>query len=80
MNMIFFKQLPEIDVNAFIMERILNSNAKHISQRIYYNPTVKDNNNKNINLNLERVQHYSNDLTHNRNVSCLCWNEQNHVR
>jgi len=111
--------LPEIDVDAFIMERILNSSANHIKQIIYrgFNTTmsvtgestdilfdsflikliildsrtstINDNEYlnkkdlssiKNTNLNLERLWNYSSHLTHDRNVSCLCWNQQNHVR
>ncbi len=108
--------MPEIDVDAFIMERILNSSANHIKQIVYQGfnttmsvsgeskyfflfdrflivilSTIKDNDNeylnkkdlssiKNTNLNLERLWNYSNYLTHNRNVSCLCWNQENHVR
>ena len=32
------------------------------------------------NLNLERLWYYTCYLIYNRNVSCLCWNKQNHVR
>ncbi|CAF2126479.1 unnamed protein product [Rotaria magnacalcarata] len=96
-------ELPDIDVDAFIMERILNLSTYHIKQVIYRgintNVTVnqehnrtsitKDMNNESINkkelsstknliLSLERLWHYSCYLTHNRNVSCLCWNEKNH--
>lgn len=34
---------------------------------------------KSPSLNLERLWHYNCYLTQNRNVSCLCWNKQNHV-
>ncbi|CAF0938689.1 unnamed protein product [Rotaria sordida] len=96
-------KLPDIDVDAFIMERILNLSTYHIKQVVYRgintnlnvnrdnsrNLIMKDNNNeylnknnlsliKNTNLSLERLWHYACYLTHNRNVSCLCWNEQNH--
>jgi hypothetical protein len=93
--------LPEIDVDAFIMERILNLSAYHMKQVVYRNynvvvrasrtSTMKDNDSdhvsetklsliKNRNLSLERLWHYTSYLTHGRNVSCLCWSEQNHVR
>ncbi|CAF4461706.1 unnamed protein product, partial [Adineta steineri] len=32
----------------------------------------------NTNLKLERLWQYTSYLTHDRNVSCLCWNKQNH--
>jgi hypothetical protein len=85
------EQLPEIDVDALIMERILNSSTYLMNQIIYHGSTIKDNDNeclnkkdlssiKYTNLNLERLWDYSSHLTQNRNVSCLCWSEHNHVR
>ncbi|CAF4292487.1 unnamed protein product [Rotaria sp. Silwood2] len=103
LNITNINTLPDIDIDAFIMERILNLSTYHAKQAVYRgintnlninrdnsrNLLVKDNNNeylnknnlsliKNTNLNLERLWQYNCYLTHNRNVSCLCWNEQNH--
>ncbi|CAF3432160.1 unnamed protein product [Rotaria sp. Silwood1] len=81
-------KLPDIDVDAFIMERILNLSTYHIKQVVYrgintnFNINRDNKNNlslmKTTNLSLERLWQYNCYLTHNRNVSCLCWNEQNH--
>jgi hypothetical protein len=84
----FLLKLPEIDIDAFIMERILNSSINHIKQIVYRsfnNDNEYFNKNdlstiKNTNLSLERLWHYSCYLTRDRNISCLCWNPQNHVR
>jgi hypothetical protein len=109
--------LPDIDVDAFIMERILNLNGYREKQIVYrgFNPMIgisQDGMNillgdiffiklildnlqdtdkehpekkdlsliKDTNISLERLWHYTSYLTRDRNVSCLCWSEQNHVR
>ncbi len=93
--------MPEIDVDALIMERILNSSTYLMNQTIRqdfkttnsasHTSAIKDNDNESLNrrdlssikysnVNLERLWDYSSHLTMNRNVSCLCWNEHNHVR
>jgi hypothetical protein len=82
-NLIFIfskKKLPDIDVDALIMERILNSSAYHIKQIVYQGFNKKDLSSiRNTNLSLERLWHYSSNLTQNRNVSCLSSSQQNHV-
>ena len=114
--------MPEIDVDAFIMERILNLNIYHVKQVVYrgFNSIIgigpdsmifllnrfffpgksilddralviqdKDKEYlkkkdvlsiKDTNFSLERLWYYTSYLTRDRNVSCLCWSEQNHVR
>ncbi|CAF0742012.1 unnamed protein product [Adineta steineri] len=84
-------KLPDIDVDAFIMERILNLNIYHQKHTVYQGFDHQDNYGSeylqdrkdsflimNTNLKLERLWQYTSYLTHDRNVSCLCWNKQNH--
>ncbi|CAF3188834.1 unnamed protein product [Rotaria socialis] len=74
-------ELPDIDVDAFIMERILNLNNRPSIINDMNNDSIdkKDlSSTKHFILSLERLWHYSCYLTHNRSVSCLCWNEKNH--
>ncbi len=54
------------------MERIVNSSAYLMNKTVYQG--------FNTNLSLERLGNYSSQLTQNRNISCLCWSEHNHVR
>ena len=82
-----FEKFPEMNVDALIMERILNLSVYPMNQPV----TIKDHDHaysnkrdlssiKYTNLSLDRLWHYTCHLTRNRNVSCLCWNEQNHVK
>ena len=53
----------------------INDNEKHENVNKLNSLSIQ-----NLNLCFEQLWDYTCDLTHNRNVSYLCWNEQNHVR
>ncbi|CAF0932053.1 unnamed protein product [Adineta steineri] len=79
-------ELPEtfdsskIATIAFVMERILNLNTNQGKQAVYRGLTPLDKEEKGITyagLALDKLFAYSADITSNKNVSALTWNQKN---